>query len=84
VLVTDKFKPITREEVTDGSLVAGELRALRTEMRDWFLMLIGRLDRTDERIASLELHRTDANDRLTRHEHRIAAIEAAATKKEKP
>jgi hypothetical protein len=82
--VTDKFKPATAADVTDEKLVAGELRLLRTEMRDWFVMLIGRLDRTDERIASLELHRTDANERLARHEHRIAAIEAAATKKETP
>jgi hypothetical protein len=83
VLVSD-YVPITPADVTDEKLVAGELRALRTEMRSWFQTLIGRLDRYEERITSLELHRVDANERLNRHEYRITAIEAVTTRKEKP
>jgi hypothetical protein len=78
------FEPVTREELTDEKLVAGELRALRTEMRSWFQTLISRLDRYEERITSLELHRVDANERLNRHEYRITAIEAVTTRKDKP
>jgi len=71
---------LTTDDVTDEKLVAGELRALRTEMRSWFEILISRLDRYEERITSLELHRTDANERFTRHEHRLAALEAVSRK----
>ncbi len=76
-----EFKPLTRDDLEDGKLVAGELRALRVEMRDWFSILISRLDRYEERIATLELHRIDANERLNSHDQRIAAIEAAVTRK---
>ncbi len=68
------------DDVTDEKLVAGELRALRTEMRSWFEILISRLDRYEERITSLELHRTDVNERFARHEIRLAAIEAVVSK----
>jgi hypothetical protein len=75
--MSDEFEPATRDDLTDEKLVAGELRALRNEMRSWFELMIGRLDRYEDRIRSLEMHRLDANERLDRHEHRIAAIEAA-------
>jgi hypothetical protein len=75
-----EFKPSTPADVTDEKLVAGELRALRTEMRSWFEILISRLDRYEDRIASLEMHRTDTHARLDRHDHRIASLEAANRK----
>ena len=78
--MSDEFEPVTRDELTDGSLVAGELRAFRAEVRLYFERLIMRLDRFEGRITSLEMHRTDANARLDQHEHRIAALEAALTK----
>lgn len=78
--MSDEFEPVRIGDVTDEKLAAGELRALRAEMRSWFELLIGRLDRYEERIAVLELHKSDANDRLNRHEIRIAALEAADRK----
>jgi hypothetical protein len=85
--VDKKFEPVTREDVTDGALVAGQLRALRVEMKTGFELVLERFDRFSERIAALEMHRADANARLDRHEHaladheqRLAALEAAATK----
>jgi hypothetical protein len=81
--MADEFSPVAPFDLSDDKLVAGELRALRTEMRSWFEILINRLERYDERIAVLEVHRSDANERLSRHDRRLAALEAAAaTKKE--
>lgn len=87
VSVDDKFDPVTHEDVTDEKLVAGELRAFRVEVRAYFERLLLRLDRFDDRITSLEMHRVDANARLGRgeariddHESRIAALEAAINK----
>lgn len=86
--VDKKFEPVTREEVTDERLVAGELRAMRREMKTGFELVLERLDRFHERIAILEMHKTDANDRHDRHEHkladheqRLAALEAADKEK---
>lgn len=78
--MSDERKPVTRDDVEDGKLVAGELRAFRAEVRMYFERLLLRLEQFDARVTSLELHRVDANERLDRHEHRIAALEAALTK----
>jgi hypothetical protein len=75
--MTDGFDPVTREDVTDEALVAGELRALRNEMRSWFELMLNRLDRYEQRIHSLEIRSVDDHERLLRHEHRIAALEAS-------
>ncbi len=77
----NEYVPVRPEDLTDEKLVAGEVRALRTEMRDWFGLLISRSDRYDARISALELHRSDVNDRLDRHNHRLAALEAAVIRK---
>jgi hypothetical protein len=76
-----EYRAITGDDVTDEKLAAGEIRALRAEMRQWFELLIMRLDRYETRVTSLEMHRIDANDRLSSHEIRIAALEAAVTSK---
>lgn len=75
--MSDEYKPVTAADVTDERLAAGELRALRVEMRSWFELLIGRLDRYEERITALEMHKADASDRLDGHERRLTSIEAA-------
>lgn len=77
--MSDDFQPVTRDDVTDEKLVAGEVRALRTEMRLYFERMLLKLDTFDARIGLLEEHRIDANARLADHEHRIAALEAAVT-----
>jgi hypothetical protein len=79
--MSDEFEPVTAADVTDEKLAAGELRALRAEMRKWFELLIMRLDRYEGRITTLEMHRVDANERLSSHEIRIAALEAAVKNK---
>lgn len=60
--MSEDFKPVTRDDVTDEKLVAGELRALRNEMRAYFDIVLGRLE--------------SYSQRLDRHEERIAALEA--------
>jgi len=78
--MNDEYQPVTAAEVTDEKLVAGELRAFRAEVRTYFERLLLKLDTFDARIGLLEEHRIDANARLTDHENRIAALEAALTK----
>jgi hypothetical protein len=82
--VSDEYKPITRDDVADPGLVVGALRALQVEMRTGFELVLEQIARFSERLTSLEMHRTDANQRHDRHErhiadheHRIAALEAA-------
>lgn len=79
--MSDEFKPSRAGELTDDHLAAGELRALRVEMRSWFEIVLGRFDRYEDRISVLEQHRADANERLDRHEQRLAALEAAVNRK---
>lgn len=78
--MSDEYKPVTRDDVTDDKLAVGEVRALRAEMRLWFELVLGRFDRTEGRIAALEQHRGDANGRLDDHEQRLAALEAVLNK----
>lgn len=77
----DGFQPSPVGSLTDDNLAAGELRALRVEMRSWFELMLNRLDRYEGRIATLEQHRVDANERIDRHEQRLAALEAAVNNK---
>ena len=78
--MADEYRSVTPAEVTDDRLVAGELRAFRAEVQLYFERLFLRIDGFERRIGSLELHRVDANERLDRHEFRIAALEAALSK----
>jgi hypothetical protein len=78
--MSEDFQPVTRDDVTDDALVAGELRALRNEMRGWFELMLKRLDRYEQRIHSLEVRSVDDHERLMNHEHRLAALEAAKSK----
>ncbi len=76
-------KVVTREDVTDEKLVAGQLRALQGEVRsgtELTLTAIGRisekLDKLFDRVGQLE-RKHDS------HDMRIAALEADAAKRRK-
>jgi hypothetical protein len=68
--MSDEFKPVTAADMTDEKLVAGELRAMRVEIRTYFELMLGRLDSTKQQLAQ--------------HEDRIAALEAVVFSKEPP
>jgi hypothetical protein len=74
--VTDDDKmwtPVTAEDVTDGNLVAGQLRALQREVRSGFELVTNKLLHAIERIGNrLEDH----SDRITALERRVGALES--------
>lgn len=73
-----EHEPVTREQVTDEKLVAGQLRALQNEVRSGFEMLANRIltavERVESTIGDLGHRMTHAEDRLEAAENNIAAL----------
>lgn len=73
-----KFEPVTREDVDDISLLPGEFRAFRAEMRQAFALLTTQLlpliKRANEEIDDLK-------ERVSANEQRIAALEDRGKRK---
>ena len=89
--MSDSFKPVSPDDVTDLALLPGEFRTFRQEMRDLLESVVRELQalgRIEERIDVIvdrqnesERRERTRDERIDDHERRIKALE---TKKRKP
>ena len=66
-----KFVPVQAHEVSDLSLLPGEFRAFRVEMRD----ILEQIARQLQTLARIEARLDVQQDTLNDHERRLAALE---------